>query len=340
VSAGSSKADQTEALRREAAAKPLPSGFNLPLGAGLNVVGVLEDQFKVSSSKHTVLILPFLDETGKTVRAIYKCGAGSDLRQDQITLHILGILDRIWKGAGLEMSMSLYNVVSTGWNEGLIQCVEAETTASIQAGSLSKSNFIPSKSLAAFSEEALAQWLRGFNDTAELWDSCVDRFAHSCAAYCVATYVLGIADRHNDNIMLKSDGSLLHIDFGHVLGNIKYFGNIARETAPFHFTADMAFILGGEGSHTFQHFCELCATAYNHLRRHTRLFVTLFSLSLSTGLTELQNYEHVSYVLSTLSPELTEDEAARKFRGLILESLHCTTTVLNNGIHIARHYGV
>jgi phosphatidylinositol kinase/protein kinase (PI-3 family) len=136
-------------------------------------------------------------------------------------------------------------------------------------------------------------------------EAVYDNFARSCAGYCVATYVLGIGDRHNDNIMLTRDGRLFHIDFGHFLGNFKSKLGVKRERAPFVFTPHFSDVLDGPGSDRFKLFevgllrvvllrrmsrsdCHCfvqsyCVQAYNILRHNGNLLITLFFLMLSSG---------------------------------------------------------
>jgi phosphatidylinositol-4,5-bisphosphate 3-kinase len=53
-----------------------------------------------------------------------------------------------------------------------------------------------------------AAWLKDYNQSEALLNKAIDEFTMSCAGYCVATYVLGVADRHSDNIMVKRTGQV------------------------------------------------------------------------------------------------------------------------------------
>ena len=53
-----------------------------------------------------------------------------------------------------------------------------------------------------------------------------------------------------------------------------------RDRVPFVLTSDMAYVINGgdKPSSKFQHFVDLCCQAFNILRRHGNLLLTLFSM--------------------------------------------------------------
>jgi phosphatidylinositol kinase/protein kinase (PI-3 family) len=126
-------------------------------------------------------------------------------------------MDQIWRSNDFEFRLSLYNVVQTQLYCGFIEMItESETLMSIE----SYSGAIKG----TFGVSALYNWLRSHNPTEKELSMAVENLTYSCAAYCVATYVLGIGDRHHENIMVKKSGHLFHIDFGKYLGDAQKFG--------------------------------------------------------------------------------------------------------------------
>lgn len=108
------------------------------------------------------------------------------------------LMEKYWKNEGLDLRLSPYGCLATGNEEGMIEVVlNAETLAKITKNVT-----------AAFKDDPLMNWLKQNNPTEDTLELAITNFMYSCAGYCVATYVLGIGDRHNDNIMLTRDGKM------------------------------------------------------------------------------------------------------------------------------------
>ncbi|XP_019519455.1 PREDICTED: phosphatidylinositol 4,5-bisphosphate 3-kinase catalytic subunit beta isoform [Hipposideros armiger] len=259
---------------------------------------------------------------------------GDDLRQDMLTLQMLRLMDLLWKEAGLDLRMLPYGCLATGDRSGLIEVVStSETIADIQ---LNSSNVAAA---AAFNKDALLNWLKEYNSGDDL-DRAIEEFTLSCAGYCVASYVLGIGDRHSDNIMVKKNGQLFHIDFGHILGNFKSKFGIKRERVPFILTYDFIHVIQqGKTGNTekFGRFRQCCEDAYLILRRHGNLFITLFALMLTAGLPELTSVKDIQYLKDSLALGKSEEEALKQFKQKFDEALRESwTTKVNWMAHTVR----
>lgn len=158
---------------------------------------------------------------------------------------------------------------------------------------------------------SLLAWLKDHNHTETALNKAIEEFTLSCAGYCVATYVLGIADRHSDNIMVKKTGQLFHVDFGHILGHFKEKFGFRRERVPFVLTNDFVHVINkgqtkkGHAAE-FQRFQNYCEQAFLVLRQHGGLILSLFAMMISTGLPELSSEKDLNYLRDTLVQWLSD----------------------------------
>uniref|UniRef100_A0A8C5CRP2 phosphatidylinositol-4,5-bisphosphate 3-kinase n=1 Tax=Gadus morhua TaxID=8049 RepID=A0A8C5CRP2_GADMO len=167
-------------------------------------------------------------------------------------------------------------------------------------------------------------WKKEGLDLRHKLEQAIEEFTLSCAGYCVATYVLGIGDRHNDNIMIRETGQLFHIDFGHFLGNFKRKLGINRERVPFILTYDFVHVIQQgrtNNSEKFERFRDYCERAYKILCRNGTLFVNLFAMMKAAGLPELSSFKDIQYLKDSLALGKTEEEALKSFKVKFNEAL-------------------
>ncbi|XP_064599757.1 phosphatidylinositol 4-phosphate 3-kinase C2 domain-containing subunit alpha-like [Liolophura sinensis] len=301
-------------------------GILLPLNCSMEVTGIDLKSCSYFTSNAFPLKLVFKNQNfyAEPIYTMFK--VGDDLRQDMLTLQLIRIMDHLWLKEGLDLKMITFSVLSTGPKRGMVELVtESETIRKIQASyGLTGS----------FKDRPLREWLQKHNITELDYQKAVDNFMRSCAGYCVATYVLGICDRHNDNIMLKQSGHMFHIDFGKFLGDSQMFGTFKRDRVPFVLTSDMAYVInGGERqSSRFQQFVDLCCQAFSILRKNANIFLSLFTLMSKSGIPGMSE-NAAAYVQTALLPGQSNAEATAFFTRMIDESLKSVFTQFNFFIH-------
>lgn len=195
------KKDGPEEMKRamreglEALNEILPASFQLPIDPRIEVGKIIVSKCRVMDSAKKPLWLVFenAEEGGDPVTVMFK--AGDDVRQDCLTLQLIRLMDEMWRDEGLDLAMEPYKCVATSPMTGILQMVpNSVTTAEVH-----KRLGI----LGAFKDPTFSDWIRANNPDPKGHKAAVDLFSRSCAGYCVATCVLGIGDRHNDNIMVR-----------------------------------------------------------------------------------------------------------------------------------------
>jgi len=151
----------------------------------------------------------------------------------------------------------------------------------------------------------------------------VNRLIASAAGSYIASYVLGVRDRHYENILVRQDGLLFHIDFGNVLGN-----RVTIDTSSVAFTPSLQSVMGDQ----WFDFIDSCVEAFAVLRKYHLLLAPLAgrlfsSIAVATPDSVMEFFQQYLFL------DLDEKSSRERFRAKLIKAPKSFKTRLKNIVH-------
>ncbi|KXS98458.1 hypothetical protein AC578_8070 [Pseudocercospora eumusae] len=250
-----------------------------------------QDKITIAGFEDSVLVLNSLQRPRKiTVRGsdgrLYGllCKPKDDLRKDQRLMEFNGIINRALKrntdSSKRRLCITTYAVTPLSEESGILEWVEGiKPIRDILLGLYSRKGIRPNyndikKSMDRacekqedahiFAEEvlnqftpALHEWFTETYPEPETWLNSRLRYSRSAAVMSIVGHILGLGDRHGENILLEEGtGGVFHVDFNCLFDKGLTFEK--PELVPFRLTHNMVDAMGPYGYEgPFRKCCEL-----------------------------------------------------------------------------------
>lgn len=299
--------------------KTLPN-VKLPLDPSVTVCGVVTNECSVFKSSLSPLKITFRTVDGGKYPLMFK--VGDDLRQDQLVIQIILLMNRLLINENVDLKLTPYKILATGPVAGAIQFIPNSTLASVLADYHGILPYLKHHHPDETQELGVCDWV-------------IDNFVKSCAGYCVITYILGVGDRHLDNLLICPDGTFFHADFGYFLG---------RDPKPFpplmKLPPQIIEAFGGANSLNYDKFRNYCFVAYSILRKNSNLILNLFELMRDSSIPDIsiEPDRAVHKVKEKFCLDMSEEEAIIHFQNLINDSVNALLPIVIDRLHSMAQY--
>ncbi|ODV74469.1 phosphatidylinositol 3-kinase VPS34 [Cyberlindnera jadinii NRRL Y-1542] len=296
------------------------SPTRLPLDPSVEICGTVPEESFVFKSSLSPLKVTFTTTDGGKYPLMFK--VGDDLRQDQLVIQIILLMNKLLLNENVDLKLSPYKILATGPTEGAIQFIPNSTLASVLAD-----------------YHGILPYLKHHNPDSSnelgVVPSVIDTFVKSCAGYCVITYILGVGDRHLDNLLICPDGHFFHADFGYILGqDPKPFPPLMK------LPPQIIDAFGGADSPNYDKFRDYCFVAYTILRKNSNLILNLFELMRDSSIPDIKMEPDraVYKVKEKFCLDMSEEEAIIHFQNLINDSVSALLPMVIDRLHSLAQY--
>lgn len=246
---------------------------------------------------------------------------GDDVRQDQLVLQMIHLMDYILKQINYDFQFTAYKVLAHSEKDGMLEFVPNCST--IQ--DILKNH---NKKIDLFLKESCEK--NGYE-----YEKILETYLDSCAGYAVVTYLLAVGDRHLENLLIDETGHLFHVDFGFIFGKNPPGKNLWPP--PIRICPEMIECMGGDKSLNYKRFVDKCVAAFKYLRNHSKYILNLFHLMIHAGIGDLpaeQSEKILTKMYEKFLPHIKDQEAVEKeFSGFIRESVRAFFVKITEEIH-------
>lgn len=210
------------------------------------IVNIDTDKIKILDSNTSPVVVPFIFSNGKTRIILIK---PEDVRNDRLAQCV-----GMWISRMADVPVKTYNVTAISDDCGLIEMAPNAHTL---------------YELTHEKNTSLLNFILSHNGDLPV-NVVRSTFIESVAVSCVMTYILGVGDRHQENILCTDDGIIFHIDYGYILGDDPH-----GAPCEIRITSDILDAIGGPNSPGFHEFENKCRDIYYDVRRCSPLWYSL-----------------------------------------------------------------
>lgn len=292
------------------------------------------EKTKVFNSNTRPIRLTFLDYQENQMNIMYKLG--DDMRQDQLIMQMISLMDFLLTALNVDLRLTIYQIMVYSNNDGIMEFVDNSETLQdvLEKNKEDLTKFLLEKSKLDPSKEKLKTKEKNLQNINK---SIFDNYMESCASYCVITYLLGIGDRHLENLLITNDAKLFHIDFGYAMGeDPKPF------PPPFKLNKPMINVFAGGFKDVF---IGKCVNYYLYLRQNAKIILNLMHLMVDSDLVTNPNKDKkmsevdIKKMAEKFMIEKSDVEAEEFFKLIINQSVDSILTNIWDRIHLYRARG-
>ena len=248
----------------------------------------------IKNSNSKPIIYKFKTDNNENVSFLFK---KEDMLIDYIIINCINYTKNLLSKIIPEKYIVTYNIIPYKNKFGLIEIVKnSKTLSDINNLNISLTNYI-------------------YNNNNNLSiDTIRTNFLYSLSFYSIICYILGLGDRHLDNIMITNNGLIFHIDFSFILGN-----DPKKKIAPeIRITQEMIDVLGGMESEYYKKFQLVCRKSFLIIKHY---FNTYYELLLPLSEIDNNNYSKnkiQNFLKGRFMTDLSYKVADIKFNNQIL----------------------